>query len=114
MLPSGASSPRRAELFTSIVSNGTSRPCARLKIGLGASPLIVLAQRRVRVTLTGPRVPVDFSLRFHDLTLVPFGLSARLVSALVSAAMSVEFTFDNTTYIMWIVRYNTMENWLGL
>ncbi len=45
------------------------------------------------------------SLRFHDLTLCPFGLSARLVSALVRAAMSFEFIFNNTTDV-------TVVKWL--
>ena len=44
-------------------------------------------------------MPVDMSLRLHDLTLVPFGLSARLVSALVSAAMSVVNDSYITTYV---------------
>ncbi len=95
----GCISPRRPELVTSIASNGTSGPCARLKIGRGASLLVVSARGRVRVTFAGTCVPVFCSLRFHDLTLCPFGLLARLVSALVRAAMSFEFTFNNTTYV---------------
>ena len=57
---------------------------------------------RIRVTFAGPRVLAVYVLRFHDLTLAPCRPTARLVSALVSTAMFVVNSFNNTTFVVFV------------